>query len=81
MLRWSMPTDLPFSPFDLSDPAQAAAYVQDAFDSGDSFLVVLALKEIGTARRVPVALDENPPLGELLRTLGDLGLRVEVKPD
>lgn len=79
MLRWGMPTDLPFSRFDLTDPAQAAAYVQRAFEADDPFLIVLALKEIGTARRVPVALDENPMLSEVLRVMGDLGLRVEVK--
>ena len=57
----------------LVDHAAQAAYLSDAFASGDPALVVLALKEIGTLRRIPVPLDENPPLGEILRTVRDLG--------
>ena len=63
---------------DLTDPAQAAAYVSDALAARDPFLIVLALKEIGTGRRVPVCLDENPMLGEVLRTLDDLRLKAQI---
>ena len=63
---------------DLTDPAQAAAYVSDAFAARDPFLIVLALKEIGTVRRVPVVLDENPMLSEVLRALDALRLDVEI---
>ena len=66
--------------FDLADPAQAAAYVSDALAARDPFLIVLTLKEIGTARRVPVCLDENPMLSEVLRTLDVLGLDLAVRP-
>lgn len=65
---------------DLTDPAQQAAYVSDAFAAGDPFLIVLALKEIGTIRRVPVALDENPMLSEVLRAMEALGLEIAVRP-
>lgn len=65
---------------DLSDPAEAAAYVSDALEARDPFLIVLALKEIGTARRVPIVLDENPMLSELLRTMQDLRLELRVVP-
>ena len=57
----------------LIDHDAQAAYVSDALASDDPALVVLALKEIGVLRRVPVALDENPPLGEILRTGRELG--------
>lgn len=57
----------------LVDHDAQAAYLSDALASDDPALVVLALKEIGTLRRVPVALDENPPLGEVLRTVRELG--------
>lgn len=63
---------------DLSDPAQQAAYLQDAIDARDPFLIVLALKEIGTVKRVPVALDENPMLSEVLRVIDALGLEIGV---
>ena len=56
----------------LNHEAQAA-YVSDALASDDPALVVLAFKEIGTLRRIPVVLDENPPLGEILRTVRELG--------
>ena len=68
-----------FRVVNLTDPAQAAAYVSDAFAARDPFLIVLALKEIGTARRVPVCLDENPMLSELLRTLDELGFELGIK--
>ena len=64
---------------DLTDPAQAAAYVSDAFAARDPFLIVLALKEIGTARRVPVCLDENPMLSEVLRALDALELHLLIR--
>jgi hypothetical protein len=71
----------PLAPFrDLPDPIQQATYVDDAFTSGDPFLVVLALKEVGTLRRIPVALDENPPLSEVLRVMGDLRLAARIEP-
>lgn len=57
----------------LIDHDAQAAYVSDALASGDPALVVLTLKEIGTLRRIPVTLDENPPLGEILRTVRELG--------
>lgn len=67
------PADLPFRA-GLSDCEAQAAYLSDALASDDPALVVLALKEIGTARRIPVALDDNPQLGEVLRTVRELGL-------
>lgn len=62
----------------LVDHDAQSAYVSDALVSSDPALVVLALKEIGTLRRIPVALDQNPPLGEIMRTVQDLGFDLAV---
>lgn len=66
-------------PAHLTDLDAQAAYLSDALSSDDPGLVVLALKEIGTMRRIPVALDENPSLGEALRTVRELRLELEVR--
>ena len=58
----------------LADHEAETAYLSDALASDDPALVTLALKEIGTARRIPVALDKNPPLGEVLRVVRELGI-------
>ena len=50
-----------------------AAYLSNALASDDPALVTLALNEIGTPRHIPVALDDNPPLGEALRAVRALG--------
>ena len=72
------PADLPFRA-GLSECDAQTAYLSDALASDDPALVVLALKEIGTARRIPVALDENPQLGEVLRTMRELGFDLKAE--
>lgn len=69
----------PFGARRVLDLDAQAAYVSDALASDDPALVALVLKEIGTLRRIPVALDENPPLGEVLRTLRELGFDLEAR--
>lgn len=68
------------TPLDFTDPDHQAVYVQDAVDERDTLLVVRVLKEIGTLKRVPIALDENPPLSEFLRELAGLGFELRILP-
>ncbi len=75
-----MPKDRTFGPFgDMAEPVAQADYLSDAFETGDPLIIGQALKDISTLRRVPCALDDNPLLGEVLRVIDALGLRLVVK--
>jgi len=59
---------------DLTDPQEAAAYLNAALEEGSAELFLIALRHIAEARNLKKH-DENILLSDLIRILDNAGLR------